>query len=191
MRSMRILLAEKDASFRKNMAGMLAQTGHTVVGEAGDGATALKMLRTMQPDVFMVAASLPGINGLELADIAEDSRLSAVIVLADYTEKDVIHKNNDTSSFPVLVKPFDQFHMLSMVEYAFSVFNKMISLEDEVRRLKGDLATRKSIEKAKGILMKAHGLTEDEAFRRIQQQSMKKRTSMKTIAEAIITAFEL
>lgn len=188
---MRILLAEKDASFRKNLASMLTQAGYTVIGEAGDGATALKMLRTMQPELFIVSASLPVISGQELANIAEESRLSAVIMLADYAEKDVIHKNNEHLSFPVLVKPFDQYHLLSMVEYAFSVFNKVVGLEDEVRRLKDDLATRKIVEKAKGILMKTHGLSEEQAFRRMQQQSMKKRTSMKSIAEAIITAFEV
>jgi response regulator NasT len=188
---MRILLAEKDTLFRKSLAGMLTQAGYTVVGEAGDGATALKMLRTLQPEMFMVAANLPGITGLELANIAEESRLSAVIMLVEYAEKDVIHNNDEHWSFPVLVKPFDQLHMLSMVEYTFSVFNKMVNLEDEIRRLKDDLLTRKTVEKAKGILMKTHGLSEEQAFRRIQQQSMKKRTSMKTIAEAIITAFEV
>lgn len=188
---MRVLLAEKDTLFRKSLAGMLTQAGYSIVGEASDGTMAIKMLRTMQPDVLMAAANLPVISGLELANIAEDSRLCAVVIIVDYAEKDVARKLDQTWSFPVLVKPFDQLHMLSVVEYAFSVFNKMVSLEVEVRRLKDDLKTRKIIEKAKGILMKIHGLSEEQAFRRIQQQSMKKRTSMKRIAEAIITAFEV
>lgn len=188
---MRILLAEKDVVFRKNLSGMLTQAGYEVVGEAGEGTTALKMLRTLQPDVLLAAASLPGLSGLELAGIAEESRLSTVILLVDYAEKDIIHKAGDRWTFPVLIKPFDQLQLLSVVEYAYSVFNKMVSLEGEVKRLKDDLETRKVVEKAKGILMKSQGLSEDEAFRRIQQQSMKKRTSMKSIAEAIITAFEV
>lgn len=188
---MRILLVDKDSVFRKNMSGMLTQAGYEVVGEAGEGTTALKMIRTLQPEVLLVAASLPGINGLELANIADESRLSTVILLVDYAEKDIIHKVGDGLAFPVLIKPFDQLQLLSAVEYAFSVFNKMVSLEGEIKRLKDDLETRKIVEKAKGILMKSHGLSEDEAFRRIQQQSMKKRTSMKSIAEALITAFEV
>ena len=170
---------------------MLKQAGYIIIGEASDGATALKMLRTMQPEVFMVAANLSVISGMELANIAEDSRLCAVVLLVDYAETDITRNRDQPLTFPVLVKPFDQYHMLSMVEYAFSVFNKMASLEGEVQRLKDNLETRKTVEKAKGILMKSHNLSEEEAFRRIQQQSMKKRTSMKIIAEAIITAFEV
>lgn len=193
MQKMRVLLAEKDTSFRKNLAGMLTQAGYTIVGEAGDGATALKMLRSMQPEVFITAANLPVRSGLELANIIEDGRLCAVVVMVDYAEKDFdfTRQPGQSWTYPVLVKPFDQLHMLSVVEYAYSVFNKMANLESEVRRLKDDLEARKTIEKAKGILMKAHGLSEEEAFRRLRQQSMKKRTSMKTIAEAIITAFEI
>ncbi|MHB9094734.1 MAG: ANTAR domain-containing response regulator, partial [Eubacteriales bacterium] len=188
---MRIVVAERDAAFRKNLKEMLTQAGYLVVGEAADGMSAIKLIHGLQPEMVLASASLPVLNGLELAKIIEESRLAALVLMVDYGEKDLVYGTGDRWSVPVLVKPFDQFHLVSILEYTNAVFCKMAGLEGEVHRLRSDLETRKIVEKAKGILMKAQKLTEEEAFKRIQQQSMKKRTSMKNIAEAIITAFEL
>lgn len=191
MERMRVLVAEKDSMCRKNLKEMLAAAGYFIVGEAKDGMSALKMVRSLQPEVVLASANLPVLSGFELARIIEEGRLAAAVLMVDYGEKDVIYKNGDRWSVPVLIKPFDEFYLLSILEYAYNVFSKMVGLEGEVSRLKNDLETRKIVEKAKGILMKIHGLSEEAAFKRLQQQSMTKRTSMRNIAEAIITAFEI
>ncbi len=190
MERTRLVIAERDSSFRKNLREMLTQAGYHVVGDAEDGMSALKLVRGMQPDLVLTAANLPGLDGLELARIIEEGRLCAVVVMVDYGERDLI-KNGDRWTVPILVKPFDQFQLLSVLEYSYASFSKMVNLEQEINRLKNDLEARKIIERAKGILMKVHGLSEEAAFRRLQQQSMKKRTSMKRIAEAVIMAYEI
>ena len=74
------------------------------------------------------------------------------------------------------------------MEVAISRYQEMQQLEDELFKVKDTLAMRKTLDRAKGILMDAHGLTESEAFRRIQQYSMAKRKTIKEVAEAIIRA---
>lgn len=191
MEKYRLVVAEKDASFRKNLKEMLTQVGYLVVGEAADGMSALKLIRSLQPELVLTSAHLPVLNGLELAKIIEESRLAAVVLMADLGEQDIIYKMGEKWPIPVLVRPFDETHLYAVLEYAYTAYSKMVSLEAEVRRLKGDLQIRKIIERAKGIIMKTHGLSEEAAFKKIQSQSMKKRTSMKKIAEAIITSYEL
>ncbi len=190
MEKIRVIVAERDASFRHNLKEMLTQFGYLVVAEAEDGMSALKLVRSIQPDLVLAAANLPVLNGVELAKIIEESRVSAVILMIDYGEKDLFSKMEEKWPFPVLVKPFDEFYLFSVLEYAYASYNRMLSLEREVHRLKNDLETRKVVEKAKGIIMRVHGLTEETAFKKIQAQSMKKRTPMKKIAEAIIMAYE-
>lgn len=191
MERMRIVIADKDLTFRKNLRDMLTKAGYFVVGEAEDGASALKLIHSTQPEVVLTAANLPVVNGLELLRIIEEEKLAAAIIMVEYGEKDILYRVGEKWSVPVLVKPFDELNMVSIIEYSYNVYTKLMDLELEVHRLKNDLETRKTVERAKGILMKAHNLTEEEAFKRIQQQSMKKRTSMKNIAKAIITVFEM
>lgn len=191
MEQIRIVIAEKDRILRRNLKETLAKTGYLVIGEADDGMTALKMVRGMQPDLVLVSRSLPVMSGLELAKIIEEGRLAAVVLMVDYGEKDRFHRQGEKPSIPVLIKPFDEFYLSSILDYAYASYNRMVNLESEVRRLKKGLETRKIVEKAKGILMKTQGLSEDEAFKKMQHQSMNKRMSMKKIAEAIITAHEM
>jgi len=189
MEGLRIVIAEKDDSFRKSLKETLTHSGYLVVGEAGDGMTALKLVRSLNPELVLIGADLPVVMGPELARIIEESRLSAVVLMVGYGEKDLVRTGD--RMIPLLAKPFDDFQLLSVMEYSYTAFIRMINLEKEVHRLRNDLEARKVIERAKGILMKSHGLTEEAAFRKIQQQSMKKRTSMKEIARAVITAHEM
>ena len=191
MERIRVVIAEQDDTFRKNLKEMLTQPGYLVVGDSGDGMSALKMVRAIQPELVLAEAGLPGMTGLELAHIIEEGRLAAVVLMVDYAEKELVRNHHDRWTFPVLVKPFEEFQLLSVLEYSHMAYTKMVNLEHEVLRLRGDLETRKVVEKAKGILMRVHGLSEGAAFKKMQQQSMKKRTPMKKVAEAVIMAYEI
>lgn len=191
MDKVRVVLAEKDELMRRNLKDILTASGYLIVGEAEDGITALQMIRTVQPEIVLTALDLPAKSGLELVKIIDESRLAAVILIVDYAQREFIQKAEENWSIPVLVRPFDQFHLISLLEYSYSTFNKMVGLEREIDRLKTGLESRKTIEKAKGILMRIHGLNEEEAFKKIQQQSMRKRATMKNIAEAIIMTYEI
>lgn len=191
MDDIRVMIAEKDSAALKSLKDILTRAGYIVIGEADDGVTATKMVREIQPEIVLASINLPVINGIELARIIEEDRLAAVILIADYAEKNIAYKHSERLPGPILIKPVDELNLLSMIEYTYATFNKVAALEREVVRLKSGLETRKIVERAKGILMKNQGLTEEEAFKRIQQQSMKKRTTMKKIAEAIIMTYEM
>lgn len=191
MEKLRTVIVDKDALFRRQIKETLNMAGHAVVGEVDDGVTALRLINSIQPELVLTSYELVGSSGLQLAMTIEENRLAAVILMLEYADKDLIYRGENFGTIPVLVKPFDEFNLLSVIDYSYLAYNRVINLERELSRLKTDLQTRKLIEKAKGILMKEHGLGEEEAFRRMQQQSMKKRTSMKKIAEAIILSYEM
>ncbi|HWI55001.1 MAG TPA: ANTAR domain-containing protein [Desulfobacteria bacterium] len=191
MHKLRIVIAGRDVQFRKQLKKTLNIAGHGVIGEAEDSVSALRLVHTVQPDLCIVSFDLGGAEALDLAKNIEEIRISAVILVVDYTEKDIIYKPDVEWAIPVLVKPFDELNLLTLIDYSFMAFSKVTGLQQEVNRLKSGLEVRKVVEKAKGILMKTYGLSEDVAFKRIQQQSMKKRTTMKHVAEAIIMSHEI
>lgn len=191
METVRVVLAEKDTNFRKSLKEALSRFGYLVVGDTEDGMTALKLIRSLQPDLIILDAALPVMDGIQVARIAEESRLAPVVLLADYAARDFVNREKGELAVPVLTKPVDEAALQATLDFAISAFNRVMKLEKEVERLKSDLETRKLVERAKGILMRTQGIGEQEAFRRLQQQSMKKRTTMKAIAEAVIMAHEL
>jgi len=191
MERFRVIIAERDSQARKKLAEILNQAGYFVVGEAEDGISALKMIRSTQPELVLAAASLPGMNGFDLARILDEGRVCAVVLMLDYAVKEYAGMTGENSLVPVVFKPVDGFQLLSVMEYAYAAYLRVAHLEREVNRLKQDLETRKVVARAKGILMKTQGLSEQDAFRKIQQQSMKKRTTMRKIAEAVVMAYEV
>ncbi len=191
MERFRVIIAERDSQVRKKLAEILNQAGYFVVGEAEDGMSALKMIRSIQPDMILAAANLPVLNGFELARILDEGRVCAAVLMLDYAENEFTGRAGENISFPVIFKPVDRFQLIPVMEYAYASYLRVAALEREVNQLKQDLETRKVVARAKGILMKTQGLSEQAAFRKIQQQSMKKRTTMKKVAEAIIMAYEL
>lgn len=190
MEKLRTVIAEKDILFRQQLKEILNKAGHTVIGEVEDGMSALRLIHSVQPELVLISFELVGSNGLEIAMTVEENRFAAVILMLEYADKDLIYRG-ENGTIPVLIKPFDEINLLSVIDYSYSAYNRVIKLEHEVFRLRNDLQTRKSVEKAKGILMRELGLGEEDAFKRIQKQSMKKRTSMKKIAEAIILSYEM
>lgn len=191
MEHLRILVAESDSFTRKNLREILIQAGYSIVAEAKDGMSALKLVRSLEPEMVIAAVNLPVLSGLELAEIIDENKLCAVILTAEYADKDQVFKASEKFSIPVFFKPFDDFQLFSVLEYAHTAYTKLVELEKEVHRLQNDLETRKIVERAKGILMRTQGLSEEAAFKKMQQQSMKRRTSMKNIAEAIVTAYDI
>lgn len=187
----RIILADSDPQARKNVKWLLAQAGHLVIGEAEDGLTALKLVRTRQPDLVILDARMAVMDGAELADIIEEDGLAPVILMTAGDHFRVNDQDGDSRHFAYLTKPISERSLLPMIDVVINNYKRIRSLEQEVAKLKDVIETRKLVEKAKGILMDAQGLSEAEAFKRIQKQSMNKRVSMKSVAKAVILAYEL
>ena len=191
MSQIRVVIADDESIIRMDLKSLLEDMGHMVVGEAADGQRALELARTLKPDVIIMDIKMPVIDGLDAAKIIFDEKIAPVVLLTAYSQKDLIERAKDAGVFGYLVKPFQESDVLPAIEIAISRYLEMQDLETTVGDLEDKLETRKIVDRAKGILMDKYKLGEADAFRRIQQQSMNQRRSMKEIADAIIIAHEI
>lgn len=191
MGEQRVIIIDSDATWRKTIKSMLAKMGYYVIGEAEDGLTGLKLVRAREPDLVIIEAFLPGMDGYEVARVIHEDKLAPVVLIASSTQQNVIEKAKNAKVFAFLMKPELEYNLIPAVELALSNYQEIIKLENQVKELRDTLETRKVIERAKGILMETMGIAETEAFKRIQKQSMNKRISMRAVAEAIILAHNL
>jgi AmiR/NasT family two-component response regulator len=191
MREAKIVIADSDIQVRKSLKAILQQAGHVIVGEAEEGLAALKIIRSRQPDLVILDARMAVMGGAELADIIEEDGLAPIILMTSgdrVRDGEVFDENN---SFAYVIKPVDERNLLPIIDVVMKDYKRIRVLEQEVNKLRDTIETRKFVEKAKGILMDGHRLSEAEAFKRIQKQSMNKRVSMKAVAKAIILAHEI
>lgn len=191
MQQPKIFIASADPSARQNLKYMLVREGYLIAGEAPDGSQALRMIRTLQPSLIILDSELQGTNALEVARIIEEDGVAPIILLASSWHRNLLARTRDFPIFAYLIKPVQESTLLPAVEAALANYQKISRLQQEISKLKETLAARKIIERAKGILMDTMGLTEAEAYRRMQRQSMDRCVPMKSIAEAIIVAHEL
>lgn len=191
MASQRIIIVDEDETWRKSLKTMLGKLGYLVVGDASDGTSALKLIRTRLPDLLICQDNVPGLNGLELAQILYEDKLGPVILTTDYMQQESVEKAREARVFAIMLKPIEESALLPAVELALGNYQEIIKLEKQVSELRDTLETRKMVEKAKGILMKSMKISEDEAFKKIQKQSMNKRISMRAVAEAVILAHNI
>lgn len=191
MQQAKIFIACADPSARQNLKYMLVREGYLIAGEAPDGSQALRMICTLQPNLVILDSDLQGTNALEVARVIDEDRVAPIILLASSWHRNLIIRTRDFPVFAYLIKPVQESTLIPAVEAALANYRRVTRLEQEISKLKETLASRKVVERAKGILMDTMGLTEAEAYRRLQRQSMDRCVPMKTIAEAIIVAHEL
>lgn len=191
MAEQRIVLVDSDDGYRKNLKSILTKLGYWVVGEAADGLSALKMVRSRQPDLLVIEAALQGMDGLEVAKILHEDKLAPVVVIASKYTQAMLEKAKEARVASVLVKPVEENMLMSAIELTLANYQEIVKLENKIKELQETLETRKIVERAKGILMESMGLSEGEAFKRMQKQSMNKRISMRQVAEAVILAQNL
>ncbi len=153
--------------------------------------TTIKMVRDRQPDLVIIEAGLMGVSGIEVASIIDEDKLAPVILTVDNYQPYLLTKAKNAGVQSLLVKPFGEAILIPSVELALNNYREMVELERKLKQMEEKLETRKIIERAKGILMETTGMSEAQAFRKIQKQSMDKRISMRAVAEAIIMAHEL
>ncbi len=190
MRKVRIIIADDEPIIRMDLREMLTNLGYLVVGEAGDGRSVVNMARELRPDLVIMDIKMPDMDGIEAARILTQEDIAPVIFLTAYSQKELVDQAKEAGVVAYLVKPFRESDLVPAIEVALARFEQFRALKKEVADLKEALETRKLVERAKGILMDTQGLSEAEAFRRIQKLSMDTRKPMKEVAEAIILAYE-
>ncbi len=190
MERTRVVIADDESVIRTDLREMLTTLDYLVVGEAGDGQSAVNLAREMKPDVVIMDIKMPDIDGIEAAQILTREKVAPVLLLTAYNQPELIARAKEAGVVGYLVKPFREKDVRPAIEIALARFQEFSELERQVGDLKETLETRKLVDRAKGILMDTQGLTEHEAFRKIQKMSMNTRKPMKEIAEAIILAHE-
>jgi len=188
MHKLRIVIADDEPIILLDLRQMLEELGMSVVGEASDGKQAVEKVRQLKPDLAILDVKMPEMDGIEAARLLHEERLAPVILLTAYSDSELIQRAKQAGVYGYIVKPFKQADLTPAIEVALARYQEARELEQQVDDLKETLETRKIIERAKGILMDTYGLREQEAYRRIQVQSMNTRKSMREIAEAIIIA---
>ena len=181
-RATRVVIAEDEAIIRLDLKETLQEEGYDVVGETGRGDEAVELVRDLSPDLAILDIKMPGMDGLEAARAISEDRLCGVLVLTAFSQRDFIEQARDAGALAYLVKPFQKSDLVPAIELAIGRFKEMSALADEVRDLAEQLETRKVVDRAKGILMDRHGMTEQDAFSFIQKRAMAARTKMKAVA---------
>ena len=180
----RILVAEDETLIRMDLVEMLREAGYDVVGAASDGSEAVSLAESLKPDLAILDVKMPILDGISAAE--KIISISPVLMLTAFSQKDLVERARDAGAMAYVVKPFTINDLLPAIEISISRHKQMKSLEAEVSDLHDRLETRKVIDRAKGILMKALNLSEPEAFSWIQRAAMDRRITMKEVSEAVI-----
>ena len=186
---MRVLIAEDEALIRMDLREMLVEEGHEVVGEARDGAEAIELARSVRPDCVFMDVKMPGLDGITAANFIREERIAPVVMVTAFSQARYVEEAMAAGAMAYIVKPFTKKDILPAMQVATARFAEARALEDEVADLSELLETRKMVERAKGLLM-AGGLTEPEAFRRLQKLAMDKRRTLREVADAVVLAAE-
>ena len=186
----RVLIAEDEALIRLDLREMLEEEGYDVCAEAGDGRTAVTMAERLRPELVILDVKMPVLDGIAAAEEIARQRIAPVIILTAFSQRDLVEKAREAGAMAYLVKPFQKKDLLPTIEMALSRYGELVALEAEVGDLQGRLETRKAVERAKGVLMSDHGMTEPEAFRWVQRTAMDRRLTMRAVAEAVLEGAE-
>jgi AmiR/NasT family two-component response regulator len=188
MAQTRVVIADDESIIRMDLKEMLTSLGYLVVGEAGDGISAVNLAREVRPDLVIMDIKMPDLDGIAAAKILTEEKLAPVLLLTAFSQQELVEGAKEAGVVGYVVKPFRETELQPAIEIALSRFREFRSLEKEAADLRDTLETRKLVERAKGVLMDTQGLKEADAFRKIQKLSMNTRKSMREIAEAILLA---
>jgi response regulator NasT len=183
----RVVVAEDEAIIRLDLKETLEEEGYSVVGETGRGDKAVELVRELRPDLAILDIKMPGIDGLEAARAITKDRLCAVLILTAFSQREIIEEARDAGALAYLVKPFQKSDLIPAIEVAVGRFKELMALNGEVDALEEQLEARKTIDRAKGVLIDTHGLSESDAFGFIQRAAMNHRSTMKAVAERILS----
>jgi two-component system, response regulator PdtaR len=182
----RVVIAEDEALIRLDLKEMLQEEGYEVVAEASDGESAVKLAEEFRPDLCIFDVKMPVLDGITAAERVIGERIAPVLILTAFSQRDLVERAAEAGVMNYLVKPFTKDKLVPAIEIAVSRHVQLKALEDEVADLASRLETRKLVDRAKGLLQTAHGMTEPEAFRWIQKTSMDRRLTMKEVAEVVL-----
>ena len=184
--SIRIVVAEDEAIIRLDLVETLREEGYEVVADTGRGDTAIELVREHKPDVAIFDIKMPGQDGLEAARAVSAEKICPVVMLTAFSQREVIEQARDAGAIAYLVKPFQKTDLVPAIELAIGRFAELKLLSGERDALDEQLQLRKLLDRAKGVLIDKHLMTEQAAFDFIQKSAMSSRSRMKDVAQKVI-----
>lgn len=191
MESVRIIIAMNSEASILKLKDIFLESGHLVIDQAKNGQDCLRKIRVLKPDILVVDYDISSLNGYEVAKVAIEDKLCDVVLFVSAGQENLAGEMSSENGFICMTKPLNRAGLKIAIDLMIKNRRKIIELEKEIVGLKASLDARKEVERAKGLLMTHLKLTEVEAFRRIQKQSMDKGIPMKDIAKAIILAYDI
>ena len=185
-RVIRIVVAEDEAIIRLDLVETLIEEGYVVVADTGRGDTAVELVRTHQPDVAIFDIKMPGMDGLEAARAVSNEKICPVVMLTAFSQREVIEQARDAGALAYLVKPFQKTDLIPAIELAIGRFAELKLLSGERDELDEQLKLRKTLDRAKGMLIDKYAMSEQSAFDFIQKLAMSSRSKMKDVADRVI-----
>lgn len=184
--TVRVVIAEDEAIIRLDLKETLEEEGYVVVGETGRGDKAVDLVRDLRPDLAILDVKMPGMDGLEAARLISKDRICGVLILTAFSQREVVEEARDAGALAYLVKPFQKSDLIPAMEVALGRFRELQVLNGEIEELGEQLEARKTIDRAKGILIDQYRMSEADAYGFIQRGAMNHRTTMRNVAEMIV-----
>lgn len=187
----RILIADDEPLIRMNLRETLQEQGYLVVGEVGDGQSAVNLTRQLRPDLVLLDIKMPHLDGIAAAKVITSEAIAPVLLLTAYSSRELVEGAREAGVLGYLIKPVRDAELMPLIEVTLARWTEQTSRRKELIQLKDRIETRKLVERAKGCLMDQQGLSESDAFRKIQQLAMNSRKTMREVAQAILLAQQL
>ena len=187
--SLRILVAEDETIIRLDLEKTLEGAGFEVCAAAKDGVEAVELARREAPDLAILDVKMPGLDGIEAARRILAERPIPIVMLTAYGQSELVSRAVEAGVFGYLVKPFRESDLVPAIQAARARHAELEALREEAESLSEALATRKVVERAKGLLMEKDELTEEQAFARLRRASQVSGRPMRVVAEALIATF--
>lgn len=190
MAGLRVLIAEDDPLVAITLSDQLAELGHIVVAVASDGQEAIDMATREPPEIVLLDIKMPNVDGISAAEQIGAQLDIPMLMLTAYSDRPLVLRAAEAGALGYLLKPVSSEELAANINLAVHRHREKLALKHEVTRLEETLAERALIDKAKSILMKQVGLTEEEAYSRIRQKARERRVKMAIVAQTIIAAEE-
>lgn len=182
----RIVIADDEAIICMDLREMLEEEGHQVVGVASDGVEALELVKKEKPDLVIMDVKMPRLDGIQAAHMIAHDNLAPVVLLTAFGDEDIIEKAKKSLVFGYVMKPVEERTLFPAMQIAVSQFRQKAQIIGHVQDMERELAERKMIERAKGLLMDYYKVSDDAAYRKMQQASMKRGIPLAVVAQKVI-----
>jgi len=184
----KVVVAEDEAIIRLDLKEMLEEEGFEVVGEAADGHAAVRLAQEQRPQLVIMDIKMPGLDGLQAAERITEQDLAAVLILTAFSQRDLVHRAAEAGAMGYVVKPFQKADLMPAIEIALARYSQLSALKKETASAFEQLAVRRLVDRAKGVLMDREGMSEAAAFRFLQKRAMDQRRPLREVAEDILGA---